>query len=102
MRHKSYSSIKPVLLALLCTLVMVSGSTNATAEDTLFSASTAVEIAIIDYNSTDGTLNDGDPQPSPTGAKLYTPNSLFKSNNYLSGRTRLKSNTVRGSPAPVL
>jgi hypothetical protein len=102
MRHNNYSSIKPVLVALLCTLVMYSGSSAATTEDTLFSAPAAVETAIMDYSSTDDTLNDDDLQTSATGAKPCTSNNLFISRNYLSGRARLNSNTVRGSPAPVL
>jgi hypothetical protein len=102
MQHKSYSSIKPVLLALLCTLVMYSGSPDATAEDSLFSASAAVEIAITEHNSTDDTLHDDSLQPSTCGTKPCTPDSLLKSSNNLSGHTRLNANTVRGSPAPVL
>mgnify|MGYP001815134792 CR=1 FL=1 len=102
MQHNNYSSIKSVLVALLCTLVMYSGSPAATAEDTLFSAPAAVEIAIMDYSSTDDTLHDNDLQASAAGANSCTSNSLFISRNYLSDRTRLNFNTVRGSPAPVL
>lgn len=103
MRNKNYSPIKSVLLALFYTLVLYSGSSIAASNDAL--VSTSVEISFADFDGTDDTYNDGELHPSLTGKKSYAQYSPVKSHyatNHHSGRKRLNTNTVRGSPATIL
>jgi hypothetical protein len=102
MQDKNYSSIRSVLLALFCTLVLYSGSANANSDDTPHSVT--AEIAFVDFDSTDDTLNDGDIMLIVRGMRsysAYSPTGLVDTTKHEPSHKRLNFNAVRGSPTPV-
>jgi hypothetical protein len=99
MRSNNDSTIKSVLLALLCSLALYSGTASALSDDAPLPVS--VEIAFVDFHGDDDTLKDGNPLLSVTDTKSYTSHDrtrLLYITAHHGGRPRLNTNTVRGSP----